>query len=95
MVSTGQVDEQGNLVYKQMTTAIPILYTKFEMVQYPYLCAAAVWRVKVYDRDRLVRDMIPVAEGDRIFGYTAPATGLFDLITEIFFDASAANEQLG
>ena len=39
--------------------------------------------------------MIPVAEGDRVFGYTAPATGLFDLITEIFFDASSANENLG
>lgn len=95
MVSTGQTDEQGNVIYRQTTTRIPILYTKFEMVQYPYLCAAAVWRIKVYDRDKLVRDMIPVAEGDRVFGYTAPATGLFDLITEIFFDASAANEQLG
>lgn len=95
MVSTGQRDEQGNLIYKMTEARIPIAYTDFEMVQFPHLCAAAVWRVKVYDRNRLVRDLIPVAEGDRIFGYTAPATGLFDLITEIFFDASAANENLG
>ena len=95
MVATGQTDDQGNPVYKMISTAVPIAYSDFPMVQYPYLCGGAVWRVKIYDRDRCVRDMIPVAEGDRVFGYTAPSTGLFDLITEIFFDASEANENLG
>ena len=95
MVATGQTDEDGNPIYKMISTAVPIAYSDFPMVQYPYLCGGAVWRVKIYDRDRCVRDMIPVAEGDRVFGYTAPSTGLFDLITEIFFDASEANENLG
>ena len=42
MVATGQQDSEGNPIYKQITTAIPIDYADFEMVQYPHLCAAAV-----------------------------------------------------
>jgi hypothetical protein len=35
-----------------------------------------------------VRDLIPVAAGDRIYDYVMPENGLFDLITEIFFGNS-------
>jgi hypothetical protein len=49
------------------------------------MSGCAIWSLKIYDRDRLVRDLIPVAEGDKIYDYVMPANGLFDKITEIFF----------
>jgi hypothetical protein len=51
----------------------------------PQIKGCAVWSLKIYDRDRLVRDLIPVAKGDKVYDYIMPENGLFDLITEIFF----------
>jgi hypothetical protein len=48
----------------------------------------AIWGLKIWDRDRLVRDLVPVAKGDKIYDYTMPENGMFDLITEIFFGNS-------
>ena len=36
----------------------------------------------------MVRDLIPVAKGDKIYDYIMPENGLFDLVTEIFFGNS-------
>ena len=44
--------------------------------------------MKIYDQGRLVRDLIPVAKGDKVYDYVMPEDGLFDLITEIFFGNS-------
>jgi hypothetical protein len=35
-----------------------------------------------------VRDLIPVAKGDKIYDYIMPENGMFDLVTEIFFGNS-------
>jgi len=45
----------------------------------------AVWHLKIWDRNKLVRDLVPVAKGDKIYDFIAPANGLFDKVTEIFF----------
>ena len=60
-------------------------YASFPMPQYPQVGGCYLWGLKLYDRDRLVRDLIPVAKGDKIYDYIMPENGLFDLITEIFF----------
>ena len=52
------------------------------------MTGCAIWHLKIYDRDRLVRDLVPVAEGDTIYDYQMPGNGLFDLVTEIFFGNS-------
>ena len=70
-------------VTKKLTKGIS--YSDFSVPVYPQLEACAVWHVKVWDRDRLVRDLIPVEKGDKIYDYVMPETGMFDLITEIFF----------
>ena len=44
-----------------------------------------IWYIKIWDRNKLVRNLIPVAEGDKIYDYIAPANGMFDLVTETFF----------
>lgn len=67
------------------TTTRNINFADFYMAVYPQMTGCAVWSVKIYDRDRLVRDMIPVAKGDMIYDYVMPENGLFDLVTEIFF----------
>ena len=81
---TGQ-DEFGNPIYEEKKVTKVISYAKWPIPVAPQIGGAAIWRVKVYDRDRLVRDMIPVAKGDQIYNYTMPDNGLFDLVTEIFF----------
>ena len=88
-VITG-TDAQGNPIYENKTTTKNILYAKFPMPMAPQMSGCAVWSVKVYDRDRLVRDLIPVAKGDKIYDYIMPANGLFDKVTEIFFGNSNA-----
>ena len=62
-----------------------LAYSDFSVPVYPQLEACAVWHVKIWDRNRLVRDLIPVEKGDKIYDYVMPETGMFDLITEIFF----------
>ena len=65
-----------------------LAYGQFPLPVYPQLEACAVWGLKIWDRDRLVRDLIPVAKGDKIYDYIMPENGLFDLVTEIFFGNS-------
>ena len=79
------VDSNGAPIFQSQKKQLNIKYADFPVPVYPQVEACAVWGVKIWDRDRLVRDMIPVAEGDKVYNYTMPGNGLFDLITEIFF----------
>lgn len=87
LVITGQ-DSQGNPIYENKSQSRNILFANFNVPIFPQMSGCAVWSLKLYDRDRLVRDLIPVAKGDKIYNYTMPANGLFDLVTEIFFGNS-------
>ena len=82
------VDSNGAPIFQTQKKQLNVKYADFPVPVYPSLNACAVWGVKIWDRGRLVRDMIPVAEGDKVYDYTMPANGLFDLITEIFFGNS-------
>ena len=84
MVGTG-TDASGNVIYTQTTTTRNVQYARFPIPEFPQTNGCYIWNIKIYDRDRLVRDLIPVAEGDKVYNYTMPANGLFDKITEIFF----------
>lgn len=79
------VDSSGAPIFQTQKQQKNVKYVDFPVPVYPSLEACAVWGVKIWDRDRLVRDMIPVAAGDKVYDYTMPANGLFDLVTEIFF----------
>lgn len=57
----------------------------YKVNAFPTLLRTAIWGAKVWDRGRLVRDLIPVAKGDQIYDYIAPDDGMFDKVTEIFF----------
>lgn len=81
-------DENNNPIYEKKTTEINCKYSGFPLLVYPQPTGCAIWSLKIYDRDRLVRDLIPVAKNDKIYNYTAPANGLFDKVTEIFFTNS-------
>ena len=87
LVITG-TDENNNPIYEKKTTEINCKYAGFTVLVYPQPTGCAIWSLKIYDRDRLVRDLIPVAKNDKIYNYTAPANGLFDKVTEIFFTNS-------
>ena len=82
------VDSVGNAIFESKKQYKNIKYGNFPLPVYPSLEACAIWRVKIWDRDRLVRDLIPVAKGDKIYDYIMPENGLFDLVTEIFFGNS-------
>ena len=84
--TSGEHEEQVNWVIKKIERNIN--YTDFTVPIYPQLEACAIWGVKIWDRDRLVRDLIPVEKGDKIYDYIMPETGMFDLVTEIFFGNS-------
>lgn len=79
------VDSTGAPIFQSQKKQLNIQYADFPLPVYPQVEACAVWGVKIWDRGRLVRDMIPVAKGDLVYNYTMPGNGLFDLITEIFF----------
>lgn len=81
-------DPLGNAIFESKKQSKNIQYADFPVPVYPQLEACAIWGVKIWDRDRLVRDLIPVAKGDKIYDYTMPENGLFDLVTEIFFGNS-------
>ena len=81
-------DSTGAPIFQSQKKQLNVKYADFPVPVYPSLNACAIWGVKIWDRDRLVRDLIPVAEGDKVYDYTMPANGLFDLITEIFFGNS-------
>lgn len=87
LVITGQ-DSQGNPIYENKSTTRNVLFANFNIPIFPQMAGCAIWGIKLYDRDRLVRNLIPVAKGDKIYNYTMPANGLFDLVTEIFFGNS-------
>lgn len=78
-------DSSGAPIFQSQKKQLNVKYADFPVPAFTSLNACAVWGVKIWDRDRLVRDLIPVAEGDKVYNYTMPANGLFDLITEIFF----------
>lgn len=82
------VDNMGNAIFEGKKMYKNIQYCDFPVPVFPQLEACAIWSVKIWDRDRLVRDLIPVAKGDKIYDYIMPENGLFDLVTEIFFGNS-------
>lgn len=75
----------GDPIYQQITTSRNLNFAGFALDVFPQMTGCAIWGIKIYDQDRLVRHLIPVAEGDHIYDYVMPANGLFDLVTEIFF----------
>jgi hypothetical protein len=81
-------DDFGNPITSTSTTTRNVAYSDFPCPVYPQQYMGAIWGIKIWDQDRLVRDMIPVKEGERIYDYTMPADGLFDLVTEVFFGNS-------
>lgn len=87
LVGTG-TDASGNIIYSTVSKTRNVNYAKFPLQQYPQMSGCWVWGIKIYDRDKLVRDLIPVAQGDKIYNYVMPANGLFDKVTEIFFGNS-------
>ena len=87
LVQTG-VGANNEPIYENKTTTKNINYASFKLPVYSSLTGCAIWSIKIYDRDRLVRDLIPVKKGDKIYDYVAPYTGLFDKETEIFFGNS-------
>lgn len=78
----------GTPIYEKRDFHVNLSYAKFPIPSAPQMSGCAIWSLKIYDRDRLVRDLIPVAKGDKIYDYVMPANGLFDKITEIFFGNS-------
>lgn len=86
--STGEETSDDKHILAERTFSKNIKYFSFNVPMFPQLSGAAVWSIKIWDRDRLVRDLIPVAKGDQIYNYTMPGIGLFDLVTEIFFGNS-------
>lgn len=87
LVQTG-TDQNGNAIFETKFETRNVLYSDFPVPIHPQLQACAIWSVKVWDRDRLVRDLIPVAKDDKIYDYIMPENGMFDLVTEIFFGNS-------
>ena len=77
----------GTVVGKKVIT-LNAMYSNWVFPTFPWQAGGILWGLKIYDRDRLVRDLIPVAKGDVIYDYTMPDDGLFDLVTEIFFGDS-------
>lgn len=82
------VDNMGNAIFEGKKMYKNIKFSDYHLPVFPQLEACAIWSVKIWDRDRLVRDLIPVAKGDKIYDYIMPENGLFDLVTEIFFGNS-------
>ena len=81
-------DINGNAIFTSKIQRKNLMYADFPVPVHPQLEGCAIWGLKIWDRDRLVRDLIPVAKGDKIYDYEMPENGLFDLITEIFFGNS-------
>jgi len=79
------VAEDGTPVYQNRTKTKQYVYANFHFSGCPVPCRAMIWYLKIWDRNKLVRDLIPVAKGDQLYDFVAPANGLFDKVTEIFF----------
>ena len=82
------VDRYNHPIFESRKMYKNIEYGGFQLPVFPQLEACAIWSVKIWDRDRLVRDLIPVAKDDKIYDYIMPENGMFDLVTEIFFGNS-------
>ena len=78
----------GKEIYEWKKVSNNVEYATVPIEIFPQLDMGAIWYMKIYDQGRLVRDLIPVAKGDKIYDYVMPEDGLFDLITEIFFGNS-------
>ena len=79
------VKDDGTPVMQKQTKSKSYAYANFRFNGCPVPCRCIIWYLKIWDRNRLIRDLIPVAEGDQIYDFIAPANGLFDKVTEIFF----------
>ena len=91
--SGSQIEIHGGLfemAYNPYTTEMDCPWGNLRVTPFPDVKRTMVWYIKIWDRDRLVRNLIPVAEGDQIYDYVAPANGMFDTVTETFF--TNANE---
>ena len=91
--SGGQIEIHGGLLemaYNPYTTEMDCPWGNVRVTPFPDVKRTMIWYVKIWDRDRLVRNLIPVAEGDQIYDYVAPANGLFDTVTETFYTNSNA-----
>lgn len=83
-VITGTMDD-GTPIYTNTTIYKNINYAKEIYDVYPCQLRTMIWYIKIWDRNKLVRNLIPVAEGDQIYDYIMPSNGMFDLVTETFF----------
>lgn len=78
----------GKQTFRKTQKVVNAKFADWRTPTFPWQAGGILWSLKIYDQDRLVRDLIPVAKGDQIYDYTMPEDGLFDLITEIFFGNS-------
>lgn len=72
-------------IYGITKKTIQVTYARYQVGVFNAPIRCMVWYVKVWDRDKLVRHMIPVAQGDMIYDYVMPANGMFDIVTETFY----------
>lgn len=84
-VLIGGNETGGGYVLVSQTLSRNVLFINWKTPTVPWNAGGCIWGIKIYDRDRLVRDLIPVSAGDKVYDYVMPETGMFDLITEIFF----------
>ena len=83
-VVTGKLDD-GTPIYETVKTTKNIEYRSFQVKVFQEPVRTLIWYIKIWDRDRMVRNLIPVEEGDLVYDYIMPANGMFDLVTETFF----------
>ena len=74
-----------NMEYNPYTTQMDCPWGHGRVDAFPVPMRTAIWSMKIWDRDKLVRDLIPVAKGDKVYDYVMPENGMFDKVTEIFF----------
>lgn len=75
----------GKMSLRKTQRIVNAQFADWKTPTFPWQAGGILWSLKIYDQDRLVRDLVPVAKGDQIYDYTMPEDGLFDLVTEIFF----------
>lgn len=80
-------NDQGekNPVYSTTEKRVSLMYADKGMAMFSVPMSTMIWYIKIWDRGKLVRDLIPVAKGDQIYDYVAQANGMFDKVTEMFF----------
>ena len=78
----------GKIIFEWQKKPVNVNFSDAVVPIFPQPTEMYLWHFKMWDRDRLVRDLIPVSKGDKIYDYIMPEDGLFDLITEIFFGNS-------